>query len=253
MLHGLASSKECWALVAPLLASSARVICVDLPGHGASAPLDAATVTPTELGHAVEGLMDELGVERAHLVGNSLGGWVALEIAADGRAASVTAFAPAGLWNPFARRGPIISFNHTLARMVRPAIPSVLRIAPLRWALVSSGVRRPRALSYEVALDAALAQANAVGFHAAYDGVINRWFDRASHIDPSVPVSIAFGDRDLILNPRQCQRRELAPAHARWLTLWRCGHAPMYDVPTVCRDVICHTAGIETRSSVGQP
>lgn len=46
----------------------------------------------------VAALLDELGIDRAHVAGNSLGGWVALELARQGRALSVTAFSPGGAW-----------------------------------------------------------------------------------------------------------------------------------------------------------
>ena len=242
MVHGLASSKECWKLMVPLLAPHARVICVDLPGHGESPCLPQSEVTPTDFAVVLETFMDSLSIHRAHLVGNSLGGWVVLNAAADGRADSVVALSPAGLWNPVARRGPIVSFNHTLAKYVRPAIPALLRIAPLRWGLVSSGVQRPMTLPYDIAVDAANAQANAIGFRAAFDGLIGSVFDRAHEIKHETPVAIAFGDHDRILNARQCQRRELAPTHATWQTLWSCGHAPMYDVPNVCSDIILNAA-----------
>ena len=244
LVHGLASSKECWRLVIPLLAPYARVIAVDLPGHGATPPPTSEEVTPAELAATLEQFMRELHIDRAHFVGNSMGGWAVLELAANGTAASAVGLCPAGLWNPFGTPGPLVSFNHVLARSVRPAIPALLHIAPLRWALVSSGVQRPIAMPYDVAVDAAYAQANAVGFEALFKGMANRAFERTGDISPSVPVTIAFGDHDRILNARNCQRRELAPAHAKWMTLWNCGHAPMYDVPSVVRDIILDTAGL---------
>ena len=244
LVHGLASSKEAWRLVIPLLAPHARVIAVDMPGHGQSPAPSADCVTPAELADELDAFLVSLGVSAPHLVGNSMGGWAGLESAASGRAASVVGLCPAGLWEPFDRPGPMVSFNHVLARKIRPTIPSLLRIAPLRWALVSSGVQRPTAMPYEVAVDAAYAQANAVGFSALFNGMANRAFERAAEISPSIPVTIAFGDHDRILNARRCQRRDLAPAHAKWLTLWRCGHAPMFDVPTVVRDVILEATGL---------
>lgn len=244
LVHGLASSKEAWRLVIPLLAPYARVIAVDLPGHGASPAVDADRVTPEELAQRLDEFLAELGVDRAHLVGNSMGGWVVLDAAANGRAASVVGLCPAGLWNPDITPGPLVSVNHILARSVRPAIPALLHLAPLRWLLVSAGVQRPIAMPYEVAVEAAYAQADASGFQALFNGMAQRAFERAGEIDDAIPVTIAFGDHDRILNARHCQRRDLAPTHAKWLTLWRCGHAPMYDTPTVVRDLVLEAAGL---------
>lgn len=244
LVHGLASSKEAWRLVIPLLEPHARVIAVDLPGHGSSPAPESDRVTPGDLAGILTEFIGSLGVRNAHYVGNSMGGWTVLEVAANGQARSVVALGPAGLWDPTITPGPLISMNHVLARTLHPYIPALLRIAPLRWALVSSGVQRPITLRFDVAVEAAYAQADAVGFQAIYKGMEAQYFERAHEINASTPVTIAFGDHDRILNARHCQRRDLAPTHARWNTLWRCGHAPMFDVPDVCSDLILHTASL---------
>jgi pimeloyl-ACP methyl ester carboxylesterase len=99
LLHGLGSSRQAWNPVIPALAARFDVIAVDLPGFGDSNPVAARTEpTPAVLAAAVAGLLDELGVTAPHLAGNSLGGWVALELAATRPAASLTLLSPAGLW-----------------------------------------------------------------------------------------------------------------------------------------------------------
>ena len=75
LLHGIGSSRQAWDPVVPVLA-------VDLPGFGESRPLSPRTEPgPAALAAAVAGLLDELGVTDPHVAGNSLGGWVALELA----------------------------------------------------------------------------------------------------------------------------------------------------------------------------
>ena len=74
------------------------VLVPTLPGHFGGPPLPSA-ITETTMVEAVERVLDEAGVETAHVVGNSLGGYVALQLGARGRARSVTAFAPAGGWS----------------------------------------------------------------------------------------------------------------------------------------------------------
>ena len=68
-----------------------------LAGH-AGGPAIEGEVTDAAIADAVERAMDEAGFETAHLVGNSLGGYIALQLAARGRARSVVALAPAGGW-----------------------------------------------------------------------------------------------------------------------------------------------------------
>ena len=99
LLHGIGSWRHAWDPVLPALAERFDVIAVDLPGFGESDQLPAgAEASPAALATAVAGLLDELGVTAPHIAGNSLGGWVALELARIRQPASVTLLSPAGLW-----------------------------------------------------------------------------------------------------------------------------------------------------------
>jgi pimeloyl-ACP methyl ester carboxylesterase len=80
LVHGLAGGAENWALVAPELAHSHRVLVPDLPGHGGSPPL-AGSVTTDSLAHALAGTLDELSAGPALLAGHSLGALVSVRLA----------------------------------------------------------------------------------------------------------------------------------------------------------------------------
>ena len=243
LVHGLASSRRCWDLVVDDLARDFTVYAVDLPGHGESDPAPGRDVMPaTEMATAIGAFLDAHEIDRAHIAGNSLGGWTALEAAADGRALSVVALCPAGLWEPLTRPLSTIQFNRRAATALRTAIPTVMRITPLRRALMRTGVERTATVPYDVAVEAAIAQAAASGFEAAHDGALHRRFDRKGDIPPEVPVTVAFGDRDRLLPAPRFQQRDLAPDHTRWDVLWNCGHAPMWDVPRVTTELIRVTA-----------
>jgi pimeloyl-ACP methyl ester carboxylesterase len=245
LIHGLASSRRCWDLVVDDLAGDFTVYAVDLPGHGESDPIPGQAETPaTEMARAVGEFMSERAIDRAHLVGNSLGGWTALEAAADGRALSVTALCPAGLWQPLHEPLSAIQFNRRAAVATRRVIPAIMRISPVRRSLVRAGAERTAQVPYRVAVDAAYAQANARGFEQAHDGALHRRFDRADRIRADVPVTVAFGDNDRLLPAPRFQQRDLAPAHARWEVLWNCGHAPMWDVPKVTTSLVRETASL---------
>jgi pimeloyl-ACP methyl ester carboxylesterase len=90
---------RCWELVLPVLERHHDVLAPTFPGHAGGPSLDRAFNDDVLL-DAIEQAMDEAGFERAHIVGNSLGGFVALQLAARGRAESVVALAPAGGWAP---------------------------------------------------------------------------------------------------------------------------------------------------------
>ncbi|MBA2540553.1 MAG: alpha/beta fold hydrolase, partial [Deltaproteobacteria bacterium] len=99
LIHGLGSARTVWSLVTPELAKKFDVLAVDLPGHGQTPWTAGTAMDPRALADSVRATLDALNVKRAHLVGNSLGGWVSLELAAayPDRVASVTALAPAGM------------------------------------------------------------------------------------------------------------------------------------------------------------
>jgi pimeloyl-ACP methyl ester carboxylesterase len=80
LIHGLAGAAANWALLAPELAQSRRVLAVDLPGHAGSEPL-AAAPSLAPFADLVAALAQREGFQPAHVVGHSLGGLVALRMA----------------------------------------------------------------------------------------------------------------------------------------------------------------------------
>src|ERR687888_1301375 len=98
-LHGFTDTWRTWELVLPALERRHDVLAPTLAGHAGGPALDGET-DDAALADAVERAMDEAGFETAHLVGNSLGGHVALQLAERGRAKTVGALAPAGGGGP---------------------------------------------------------------------------------------------------------------------------------------------------------
>ena len=99
LLHPFMMSQNVWKYVAPQIADTGRyeVLAPTMPGHNGGVKgrffLDTA-----ELADDMERRMDALGWDTAHIVGNSLGGWVAFELERRGRARTLTGIAPAGGW-----------------------------------------------------------------------------------------------------------------------------------------------------------
>lgn len=238
LLHGLGSAQSTWDPLLPRLAEDFQVVTVDLPGHGDSPRLPRTEPpTPRRMARLVTATLAELGVTRPHLVGNSLGGWVALEMAADGDAASVLGLAPAGLWQrPRLRPNPLLHVNRSLARLTSPLHPRLLAVPALRAVGFASVSAFPAELDEQVAVDGAAAMSHAPGYFDLLHATTAQRFDRAHAVGPDVAVTVVFGDRDYVLPASRCQNRALAPAHARWVVLEHCGHVPQWDAPgTVVR------------------
>ena len=102
LLHGIGMSSEtAWSPVLEKLAEKRRVIAFDLPGFGASEPLyKGADRSPKGIAEDLKCALQKEGIsESVDIVGNSLGGFVALEFAKLGQTRSVVLLSPAGLWH----------------------------------------------------------------------------------------------------------------------------------------------------------
>ena len=246
LIHGLGSARTVWKPIVPGLTSTFEVIAVDLPGHGQTRWVAGTPMDPAALAAHVLETLDACGVERAHLVGNSLGGWTALEIAAAApeRVLSVTALAPAGMRDEPATRVKLsFKINRYLAVATRPALPLMLRSTWLRGAGLARNSPVWQTWAIETCRDAAEAMAGARGFDAALEGTIGRMASCAARIPASIPVTVVFGDTDNILPARTSQSRRHLPAHGRWLDWERCGHAIQLDYPDRVVELVREVAG----------
>ena len=99
LLHPFMMSQNVWKYVAPQIAETGRyeVLAPTMPGHNGGIK-GKAFLDTAELADDMERRMDALGWSTAHIVGNSLGGWVAFELERRGRARTLTGIAPAGGW-----------------------------------------------------------------------------------------------------------------------------------------------------------
>src|SRR5205807_2446115 len=138
LLHGLGGRRGVWQEIRPILAREHQVIAVDLPGFGESPPLaDAGVPIIPAQAYAVEQLLDELRIGRTHIAGNSLGGWLAFELARRGRAHSVTALSPAGLWTSLEARWfwAVMATHRMGAKFSRPFAGILMRTGTIRTLL----------------------------------------------------------------------------------------------------------------------
>lgn len=230
LLHGLGSGLRIWDPVLRWLTTSFDVIAVDLPGHGDS-PVSHDGVDPAGFARVLANFMDELGIATAHLVGNSLGGWTALELAKLGRARSVVCLSPAGLWHDRTPGYDVVLFRVTrwLARTLLPVAPALLAMPIGRMLVFSHMMGRPWRLPAKAALEATRTFVHAPGFERTFRATLDESFTDGQQI--SAPVTVAWGGRDRVLPPRLARFHDQLPPQTRWLTLPGCGHVPTYDDP----------------------
>jgi pimeloyl-ACP methyl ester carboxylesterase len=240
LVHGIGSHRKVWRLVLDRLAAERDVIAIDLPGFGDSAPLPGDTVTPAQLAAAVAAFLDDIGLDRVDVAGNSLGGWVGFELAAAGRATSVTGLGAAGLYTDSPSRSGVrrLVASRRLARAARPALPRLLRSRAVRTRSFRDQCVHAADLPYAIALEAASAYGACPGFESVLRGSLSGPFSRGAEI--TVPVTAAYGDDDRII-PRSARIRSMLPAHTTWLTFADCGHVPMWDDPDLVASTILKT------------
>ena len=242
LLHGLGHRWQAWAPVLSTLAEHHDVIAIDLPGFGES-PVPPGGM-PVGMSATVAGLaaiLDELGLSQPHVAGNSLGGAIALELAASGHAASATAFSPAGFYTPAEGRRAV-----TILGMMRATTfqPTLFLKASLRAPMVKARsfgplVVHPDRLSHERAVGDALALRRGSGFRSVVRSARTYTYEGA----PDVPVTVAWGSKDHILQPHQAQRARERLPKARHVDLPGCGHVPMSDDPDLVARVVLETTG----------
>ncbi len=238
LLHGIGGELCVWEPVLGGLARNFEVIALDLPGFGRSRPLADGTVpTARALAEAIAAALDGLGADRVHAVGNSLGGWVALELATMGRALTVTALCPAGLWRrPVLAPGEVVRGRaHRAVRWLGPVVPAALLEPHLRHVALRSFVAHPERVPYRAATRIVRSYGRATAYDATATAMRRGHFSGAAQL--SVPVTLAFGDRDRLIRPA-----ELRTHAVRRILLPDCGHVPMWDDPELVRAVIESTA-----------
>ena len=158
LLHGLGLSWRSWQPVLHALEGRHDVVVIDLPGFGESPRLpDRAAPTPARLADAVEAELDRLSLDAPAVVGNSLGGWVALELARRGRAARAVVISPSGLESP-PERALVIALNELMRLRARLGAPLGRWLTAPALARVDGSMQVPLAEAGHVELHGRLAE-----------------------------------------------------------------------------------------------
>jgi pimeloyl-ACP methyl ester carboxylesterase len=242
LLHGIGHHWRAWEPVLDRLAKAHDVIALDLPGFGQSPyPDGGMSYGMPQLVESVAHFFTRLGLDRPHVAGNSLGGAIALELAAAGHVASATALSPAGFCTPrqLRRAVTVLRAHRVVAMLPEPVTRRALAMAPMRALSFGMLLARPDRISVEAAVADTRALRNARAFAAVARAGRGYLFTGA----PTVPITIAWGTRDRILPYRQAALARQNLPQARHVDLAGCGHVPMHDDPDLVASVILDTTG----------
>ncbi|MFC8851278.1 MULTISPECIES: alpha/beta fold hydrolase [unclassified Micromonospora] len=235
LLHGIGRTLADFAELHERLACDHRVVSLDLAGHGGSAPLDEPHTLPA-LARAAADCLDALGVHGpAHLVGNSLGGAVAMRLAVDdpARAASLVLVASAGFGREVTIALRLLALRPLGRLLLRPNRAVIRRteralfndrrhVTAARLAEAMAAARRPHA---------ARVMRELVGSLGTLRGVAGPWrqelLDAVARLD--LPVLVVWGDRDQILPAAHLDaaRARLPRAHTHLFA--DTGHLPQIE------------------------
>jgi pimeloyl-ACP methyl ester carboxylesterase len=242
LLHGIGHHRRAWEPVLDRLAARHDVIAIDLPGFGRSpVPVAGLPDGMPAVVAGVAGFFAAEGLDRPHVAGNSLGGAIALELAAAGAVTSATAFSPAGFCTPRQLRWAVsVLAAHRLgAHLPGPVLRAAFATPWLRAMSFGMLLARPGRISAEAALADSLALRHGKAFAAVARA--GRGYTYAGA--PRVPVTVAWGTRDRILSHRQAAVARRVLPGARHLDLSGCGHVPMHDDPDAVAAAILATTG----------
>jgi pimeloyl-ACP methyl ester carboxylesterase len=232
LLHGIGSRWEVWQPVLARLEAQRDVIAPDLPGFGGS-PLPRPGTPPgvQSLTQMVGEFLEELELAAPHVAGNSLGGWIALELAKRGRARSATALSPAGFQNGVEAvfQKSTMAATVRLARLATPRAEMLTAPALVRRIVFVQLTAHPERIPPADAAGHLRALARAPWFDETLTAINSERFAGGEQI--AVPVTIAWGEHDRLLLPRQAARAQREIPRARLLTLCGCGHVPTHDDP----------------------
>ena len=253
LIHGLTATWRCWLPVLAELVPRFEVIAPTLHGHDGGTVLPPREA-PHDIARAADHLeehLEQLGVGPAHLVGNSLGGALALELAKRGRARSVIGISPAGGMRPGDARAAqqVIRVFSRMQKLTNASLHHLPRIVA-RPGLRRLALRDVMTRGHQVPAAEALALArSSVRCDIVQDVyAVLRAGDATLHdLDRvAVPTLILWGDKDRILplDVHAPRLREEIPG-VEFRVLHGIGHTPMWDDPVaLTKAIVDFTAAV---------
>jgi pimeloyl-ACP methyl ester carboxylesterase len=253
LLHGVSATWRVWSPVLPHLESHHDVLAPTLLGHaGASALPPGASPSVGALADGIERELDRAGLDAVHIVGNSLGGWVAIELARRGRARSLVLFSPGGACRSQRRmEATAAAMRLGFNGLVRCAIhaETIASRPALRTLVLCTQVAHPS----RVSPDWVAASIRALAAAPAVDGLLQALARDQVEAMPAgqhFPIRLVWPEHDRMLPFRDfgAPMLERIP-DAELIRIADVGHVPMSDRPaTVARLILEVTTAVDVEA-----
>ncbi|OBH70337.1 hypothetical protein A5682_09820 [Mycobacterium mantenii] len=231
-----------WRETVPLLDAHYTVYAPSLLGHRGGSKVLRRPATIWQVIDAAESYLDENDLDRPYLGGHSLGGFVALELARRGRAASVCAFSPGGFWSDDLRMRNIRNVRRrvALSRLMRPLTRLIMKSPTVRQRALRIATLHGDRLSVDRAVEIAEEALDCT----ILDDIFNNADEYVKPMDPlPCPITVAWAEKDtaLPLELYEAAVREALPT-ATFTVLPEMAHVPMLDDPElVARTILAAT------------
>jgi pimeloyl-ACP methyl ester carboxylesterase len=265
LLHGFLGSWRHWRPVLGELVARYEVIAPTLAGHDGGPPYpNSLPATPRAATDSLEAHLDELGVDTAHVVGNSAGGALALELAKRGRARSVVALSPAGAWrNGDGEAKRVGRAFRRLVRVTRTAAPymrAIMRRPGTRRLAMRDIMRHGELVAPADAVDLVEATLGCAVTGRVLDALrADRDLALENLHEIACPVLLAWPQFDRVFPvERHAPRLRREIPGVEWRMLADCGHVPMWDdsrllVQMISEFVNRHAGGVASPGVLAVP
>lgn len=243
LLHGFMSTWRQWRPILADLVPCFEVLAPTLAGHFGGPPYEESENTIAAAGDATERQLDALGVSRAHLVGNSMGGTLALELAKRGRATSVVALAPGGGWTADSAEGHrlarLFARQRRLGRIFAPMVPSVVRYPPLRRLALRDVMYHGELVPPAEVVEMMGAALECTVFERVLDALVSDRARLEGLGDVDAPTLVVWPRHDRMLPmSMHAQRFRAEIPGVEFQVLEGVGHVPTWDEPQLVASLI---------------
>lgn len=238
-VHGLSGQWQNWIENIARFAKDRRVVALDLPGFGRS-PMPSETITIDYYGRVVAEFCDRLGLAPAVLVGNSMGGYIATEVAIASPATveRLMLVSSAGISQREVPRGQVLRVGRLMTFATRSSTAQRRRYAArptLRHWMLSMVVRHPTRLKPDVTLEGLLKGSGKPGFYDALKACLDYDFlERLPEI--GAPTLVVWGRNDAIIPVRDADVFVKRISGSRKLIFEDTGHVAMIERPVAFND-----------------